>query len=40
MDDYVCLKIRGIPFASTKEDIMLFFQNYGMIQDSVKFGMH
>lgn len=36
-DDFVCLKLRGLPFTASVEDITIFFAGYNVIQDSVKF---
>jgi hypothetical protein len=36
-DDFVCLKMRGLPFAATADEIHQFFEGLGMIPDSVKF---
>jgi len=36
-DDFVCLKMRGLPFAAAAEDIVQFFHGLEIIQDSVKF---
>ena len=36
-EDYVCLKLRGIPFSSQTVDILKFFDGYPIIENSVKF---
>jgi len=32
------LKMKGLPFTVTREDILTFFQGSSMIEDSVKVG--
>ena len=38
MTSYAAMKLRGIPFSSKNEDIITFFKDYDVYQDSVKIG--
>lgn len=38
-DDFVCLKMRGLPFTATVEDILMFFAGLSIVTDSVKFAV-
>jgi len=33
------LKIKGLPYSVQRDDILAFFSDYGMIQDSLKIGV-
>jgi hypothetical protein len=37
-NDYVGLRLRGLPFSSTVEDIKFFFYDYKVIEESIKLG--
>ena len=32
------MKLKGLPFSVTKQDIVTFFEGYNLIEDSVKIG--
>lgn len=34
------IKIQGLPYSATKEEIQEFFHGYGLVQDSVKIGTY
>lgn len=38
MNDYIGLKMRGLPFNIRKDDINQFFSNFNYVKDSVKVG--
>ena len=35
-DEYVSIKLRGLPFRANVADILNFFENYSIIEDSVR----
>ena len=38
LTDYAALRLRGLPFTCKPEDIITFFKDYDVYQDSVKIG--
>lgn len=32
------MKLKGLPFSVTREDVLKFFEGYGMLENSVKVG--
>ena len=38
MNDYVALKMRGLPFSARHQDVMMFFNPHKVIPDSIKLG--
>jgi len=38
-DSYVGMRMRGLPFQATEDDINVFFADYKLASDSIKFGM-
>jgi RNA recognition motif-containing protein len=38
MTDYAALRLRGLPFTCKPEDVITFFKDYDIYQDSVKIG--
>ena len=34
------MKLRGLPFRASDDDVYVFFQDYKVKQDSLKFGMN
>ena len=38
MMDYVAMRLRGLPFSSKTEDIIIFFKDYDFQHESIKIG--
>lgn len=38
LNDYLGLRLRGLPFTIRRDDINAFFSNYNYVKDSVKLG--
>lgn len=35
---YIAMKMKGLPFSVTKQDILTFFEGYNLVESSVKIG--
>lgn len=40
VSDKTALKMVGLPYSVTEEDIEVFFHGFGMVEDSIKIGKY